>query len=228
MAQRKERMWVISSCCEKLLCLIDCWQCFDVDDRKDSYTDTKAATLFTSQVQWWTNRPQQQQQLFYGLLSGTIWVSRYQKKHSPLHISWSSTILNHLRPSTMIHCILPVLFTCLTVFLHYLSPSPHRSASWSATCYFILHTFLHPIIVFFLQHMPIPRLCHLILVSLSTLYLGLYITHPSDYSRFCLLKCHLILFFYRLGLTSMQHTTLHTTVVQSPSRFSLSMIYLYW
>ena len=27
----------------------------------------------------------QQQQPFYGLLSGTTWVSRYQKKHSPTH-----------------------------------------------------------------------------------------------------------------------------------------------
>jgi len=45
---------------------------------------------------------------------------------------------------------------CLTVFLHHLSPSPLWYTSWSGTLCFILHTFLHPIIVFFLQHMPIP------------------------------------------------------------------------
>jgi len=33
--------------------------------------------------------------------------------------------------------------------------APERSTSWSGTLYFILHTFLHPIIVFFVRHMPI-------------------------------------------------------------------------
>jgi len=32
-----------------------------------------------------TKNEQQQQQPFYGPLSGTTWVSRYQKKHSPTH-----------------------------------------------------------------------------------------------------------------------------------------------
>jgi len=48
-----------------------------------------------------------------------------------------------------------------------------------------------------------------ILVSLSTLYLELYnlnTTHPSDHSHLCLLKCHLIFFSYRLGLTSVHLT----------------------
>jgi len=35
----------------------------------------------------------------------------------------------------------------------------------------------------------------------------------------CLLKCHLIFLSYGSGLTSMQHTTLHATAVQSPSYF---------
>ena len=59
------------------------------------------------------------------------------------------------------------------------------------------------------------RLYHLILVSLSTLYLVLYLV--ASHSHLCLLKCHLILLSYGPGLTSMQHTTSHTTVVQSPS-----------
>jgi len=40
------------------------------------------------------------------------------------HPSWSSIILYLLPPSTTIHSILPVQFTCLTFFLHNLSPSP--------------------------------------------------------------------------------------------------------
>jgi len=146
------------------------------------------------------------------------------------HLSWSSTIPYQLPPSTMIHTIFPVQLMCLIVFcttslqvLFGLSPGlepPH----------FILHTFLHPFLLFAIRANNIStcftvilRLCHLILVYLSTLYLKLYIylsvTHPSDHSRLCLLKCHLILFSYRPGLTSMQHTTSHTTTVQSPSPY---------
>jgi len=48
-------------------------------------------------------------------------VSRYQKKHSLTHLSWSPTFLYQPLLSTTIHSILPVQFTCLTVFLHNLS-----------------------------------------------------------------------------------------------------------
>jgi len=64
------------------------------------------------------------------------------------HLSWSSIILYLLPPSTMIHSILPVQFMRLTVFLNSLSPSPLWYTSWPGTVHFILHTFLHPIIVF--------------------------------------------------------------------------------
>jgi len=56
----------------------------------------------------------------------------------------------------------------------------------------------------------IPKLYHLILVSLS-LSLSL--------SQFCLLKCHLIFSSCKPGLTSMQHTTSHTTAVQPSSHY---------
>jgi len=84
------------------------------------------------------------------------WAStRRNSTHS--HLSGSSFILYQLPPPyTMIHSILSVQFTCLRVFLHNLSPSHLWSTSWSGTLHFILHTFLHPIIVFVLQHMPIP------------------------------------------------------------------------
>ena len=54
-----------------------------------------------------------------------------------------------LLPSITIHGILPVQFTCLTVFFDNLSPSFLWSTFWPGTLHFILHTFLHPIIVFF-------------------------------------------------------------------------------
>ena len=65
------------------------------------------------------------------------------------HLSWSSLIPYLLPPPITNHGILPVQFTCLTVFFHNLSPSPLCSTSWPGTLNIILHTFLHPIIVFF-------------------------------------------------------------------------------
>ena len=70
--------------------------------------------------------------------------------------SWSSSKLYQLLPSTTIHSILLVWITCLAIFLHNLSPCPLWSTSWSGALHLIFHTFLHPIRVFFLQHMPIP------------------------------------------------------------------------
>jgi len=71
------------------------------------------------------------------------------------HLSWSSIVPYMLHPSNTIHGFLPVQFTCLTVFFHNLCPTFLWSASWPGTLHFILHTFLHPIVVFFSQHMPI-------------------------------------------------------------------------
>jgi len=74
--------------------------------------------------------------------------------HSQL--SWSSIIPYLLHPSITIHGILHVQSTCMRVFFHNLSPSFLWSTSWPGTLHFILHTFLHPITVFFSQYMPIP------------------------------------------------------------------------
>jgi len=46
------------------------------------------------------------------------------------HLLWSSVIPYLLSPTIMIHGILPVQFTCLTVFFHNLSPSFLWSTSW--------------------------------------------------------------------------------------------------
>ena len=99
---------------------------------------------------------QQQQQPFYGPLSGTTRVSRYQKKHSPTHHPDTSSNLYQLFPSTTIHSILLVQITNLAIFLHNLFSNPLWSTSWSGALHLIFNTFLHPISVFFLQHMPIP------------------------------------------------------------------------
>ena len=117
-------------------------------------------------------------QLFNGLLSGTTRVGRYHKKHSTTHTHsdhWTS--IYQLPPSTTTHSILCVQFTCLAVLFDNLSPGPLWSPSWSWTLNFItapairhlmtdirrvkrciiiiLHAFLHPIIIFFSQYMPI-------------------------------------------------------------------------
>jgi len=72
------------------------------------------------------------------------------------HLSWSPVIPYLLHPSITMHGILPDQFMCLTVFFCNICPSFLWSTSRPGTLNFILHTFLHPIIVFFSQYMPIP------------------------------------------------------------------------
>jgi len=136
--------------------------------------------------------------------------------HHPDH-HWIFISFHLLQPT--IYSILPVQITCLAIFLHNLSPRPFWSTSWSGALHLIFHTFLYPVSVFyFAVHVhtiaacfavvPILLVYHLFLICLSTLYLGLIsftlkITHRSDHSYVCLLKCHLIFFPDRPGLTSM-------------------------
>ena len=157
----------------------------------------------------------QQQQLFYGPLSGTTWVSRYQKKHSPTHHPDHHPIFIrffHL-PRSIASSM--VQMTCLAIFMH-LFPCPLWSTSWSAALHLIFHTFLYPISVFSSQHMPIPsqpallQYQYYIIYSQSSSQLltwnsvfYLNILHPSDHSHLCSLKCHLIFFPDRPGFTSM-------------------------
>ena len=72
----------------------------------------------------------------------TTQVSWFQKKHSPTH-------------HTDHHQTFITFFHLLRSPLHNLSPSPFSSTSWSGALHLILHTILHPITVFFSQHMPI-------------------------------------------------------------------------
>jgi len=77
-----------------------------------------------------------------------------EETFTPSHLFWSSIIFYHLPPSTTIYSILPAQIKWLTVFLHNFSPSPLWFTSWSGTLHFILHTFLHPIAVFFCSTCP--------------------------------------------------------------------------
>jgi len=78
-------------------------------------------------------------------------------KHSPTHTY-------HGHQSSLIrilHLLRSMASSLLNLrawqsFFDNLSPSFLWSTSWSRTLHFILHTFLHPITVCFLQHMPTP------------------------------------------------------------------------
>jgi len=111
-------------------------------------------------------------------MSGTTQVSRCQKKHSSTHTCCAHQL--------SLNCFLHVLQSMASSLFNLrawqsfstIFPSFLWSTSWSGTLHFILHTFLHPIIVFFFAahahtiatcFAVVPRLCHLILVSLNPL-----------------------------------------------------------
>jgi len=90
----------------------------------------------------------QHTQPFYGFLD-SVWNNPGEpvpeETFTHLHLSWSLVIPYLLPPSIMLNGILPVQFTCLTVFFHNLQVF----FGLPGTLHFILHTFLHPIIVSF-------------------------------------------------------------------------------
>jgi len=107
----------------------------------------------------------------------TTQVSRYENIHS--HLSWLSIVPYLLHPSNMIHGILPVQFMHLTVFFHNLCPSFLCSVCWPGTHTPYISSPNHCLLFATHAHTiatclsVVPRLCYLILVSLSTLYLEL-------------------------------------------------------
>ena len=170
-------------------------------------------------------------------MSGTTRLNRYQKKHSPTHTyhghqSFLICFIHQLR--SMASSLFNL--THLTIFFHNLCPSVLWSTSWPGTLDFILHTFLRPIIVFFLQHGPYH--CNLFRCSTEIMpsnpslslnpLLGILSCSFTAHihSHLCPLKCYLIFLSYGPGLTSMQHTTLHTTIVQPqlPSHFQWNIL----
>jgi len=89
-------------------------------------------------------------QPFNGPLSRTTRVARYQKKHSPTH-----THPDHQKSSiNFVHLLRSIASSWFNLRASQsFSTGPVWSTPWSGTLYFILHTFLHPIIIFILQHM---------------------------------------------------------------------------
>jgi len=143
------------------------------------------------------------------------------------HLSWSSVIPYLLPPSITINGIPCSIYVPGSLF-------PQSLSKFSLVCLLVWHPQLHtPYIsspkhcLLFAAHAHtittcfavVPRLCHLNLVFLSQPFTSFNTTHPSNHSHLCPLKCHLIFLSYGPGLTSVQHTTLDTTAVQSPSHY---------
>jgi len=91
------------------------------------------------------------------LLLLLLLLLRYEKKHSPTHTycGHQSSLISFLH---LLRSMASFTFNILArqSSLHNLCPSFLWCISRSGTLHFILHTFLHPVIVLFSQHMPIP------------------------------------------------------------------------
>jgi len=165
-------------------------------------------------------------QQFYGPLSGTTQLSRYRKKLTPV------LIINHPFSTASIYYG-PQHPPCSIYMLD--SLIAQHVSKFSLFYLVVWHPPLHtPYISFFIQSLSsfcnTCPCCHNLFCcsteimssnpSLSTHYLELFYlnaAHPSDYPFLCSLKSHLIFFSYRPGFTSIEHTTLHTAAIHSPS-----------
>jgi len=118
------------------------------------------------------------------ILSGTIWVSRYKKKHAPTH-----TCRGH--QSTLI-CFIHILWSMASSLFNPCTWQlfPQSLSKFSLVYLLAWHPVLHTPYISSPSHCPlftthantiaacfavVLRLCHLILVSLSTLYLEFYV-----------------------------------------------------
>jgi len=136
-----------------------------------------------------------------------------EKTFTHSHLLWSSIIPYLLPPYFTIHVIL-LQFTCLTVFFHNLSP-----------VFFGLPLDLTPSTSYYIQSSPnhclpftahantiatcfavVPKLCHLILVSLSL--------HPLLGTLSCSLTPHIHLTMLLQCIHSKITTTIITTILQ--------------
>ena len=93
-------------------------------------------------------------------------------------------------------------------FTHY----THRGHQSSLSAFSIYYDTWHPLYSIHVLYSLFPQ-------SLSKFSLVYLLACYLSNSHLCLLKCLLIFLSYGPGLTSMQHTTLYTTAVQSPSHF---------
>ena len=146
-------------------------------------------------------RQQQQQQ--QQQLRGTTWVSQYQKKHSPTHHDHHPVFISFHLPQSIASSLFKLrawqffaqsLSMSSLFYLLVWSPPPHIPYISSPNQCLLFAAHAHTIASCFAV---VSILYHLFLVFLSTPYLELLylnITHPSDHSYLCSLKCHLIFF----------------------------------
>jgi len=170
---------------------------------------------------------------FYGHLSGTTWVSRFQKKHSPIH-----TYPDH--QSSFI-CFLHLLRSMASFLFNLRAWQSFRIISVQVFfgLPFGLHTFLHQSMLSFCTTCPYH--CNQFCCSTKSILPNPSLSLNSSLGTlsFSLMThIHLTILLYghwsatwfsfltgQVSLPSMQHTTSHTTAVVS---LSLSMIYPHW
>ena len=152
-------------------------------------------------------------QPFNGLWSGTAWLGRYEKKHSPththpdrqtsfinfLHLLWS--VASSLFSLRAWQSFPQPLSRSSLVFLLVLDPQLHTLCISSPNHHLLFTAHAHTNAACFAV---VPMLCHLYLVSLSlsSLLVNLSFSsmppiHLTILVQSCLLKYHLIFFLYR-------------------------------
>ena len=158
----KIKQWKRGShaCCYCIIALLSSIHLCSGYSFKLTHSANYALTWSTKIVHYrysYFNTATQQQRSFNGLWSGTTRVGWYQKKHSPTHTHPD----HHASFITFLHLqrfMASSLFNLrawqssrTTSFAGLLWSSP-----WSWTLNFMLHTFLHPVIIIFSQHMTVP------------------------------------------------------------------------
>jgi len=147
------------------------------------------------------------------------------------HLSWSSIVPYLLHPSTMIHGIFPVQSTCLyPCFLVYLlawHPPLHTPYISSPNHCLLFATHVHTITICFIV---VPRLCHLILVCLSTLCLEFcpVVSCHTSIWPFSFLPREVPPHFRFLQARYHFHATYYIARNCCTISLSLSMIHPYW
>jgi len=133
-------------------------------------------------------------------------LSASSMHYDPWHASCSVHVPNSLFAQSLSKFSLACLLTWHPpLHIPYISLPNH---------YLLFATHAHTVTTCFAV---VPRLCRLILDCQP--FTCSFTPHVHLTTHLCLLKCHLIFLSYGLGLTSMQHTTSHTTAIQSPSHF---------
>jgi len=145
-------------------------------------------------------------------MSRTNQLSQYQKKQSPTHTypDHQSTFISFL------HLLRSIfnLRACQS-FLHNLSASHIWSASWNSTLDSYISSPNHCILFAIHAHIiatcfsVVPRICHSILVSFSTLYLELFYLNIASISPFSTLPAEVPPHLHSLQARYHFHATYH-------------------